>query len=89
MDEYEKLEKELERHYEVYLARFRNIDFLEHELDLYHQVGWAGDLPSLPHTGVCHRVRAFDSGFRVHLAEHRVWLASRAHAGFSLRCGVA
>lgn len=39
MDEYEKLEKELQRQYEVYLARYRNIDYLEHELDLYHQVG--------------------------------------------------
>lgn len=33
MDEYEKLEKELVEEYEVYLERFRNLDFLEHELD--------------------------------------------------------
>lgn len=33
MDEYEKLEGELKRHYEVYLERFRNLDYLEHELD--------------------------------------------------------
>lgn len=38
MDEYEKLEKELQRQYEIYLGRFRNIEYLEHELDLYHQV---------------------------------------------------
>lgn len=38
MDEYEKLEKELQRQYEIYLARFRNIEYLEHELDLYHTV---------------------------------------------------
>jgi len=33
MDEYEKLEYELERVYETYISRFRNLDFLEHELD--------------------------------------------------------
>lgn len=33
MDEYEKLEKELVEEYEIYLERFRNLDFLEHELD--------------------------------------------------------
>ena len=36
MDEYENLEKELERQYEIYVCKFRNIDYLEHELDLYH-----------------------------------------------------
>eukprot|EP00949_MAST-11_sp_MAST-11-sp1_P003718 g3718.t1 len=35
MDEYEKLEGDLERHYELYLERFRNLDYLEHELDMY------------------------------------------------------
>jgi clusterin-associated protein 1 len=38
MDEYEKLEKDLVRHYEGYLERFRNLDFLENELDMYHKV---------------------------------------------------
>eukprot|EP00747_Dinoflagellata_sp_TGD_P093095 gnl/TRDRNA2_/TRDRNA2_165640_c0_seq1.p1 gnl/TRDRNA2_/TRDRNA2_165640_c0~~gnl/TRDRNA2_/TRDRNA2_165640_c0_seq1.p1 ORF type:complete len:446 (-),score=125.79 gnl/TRDRNA2_/TRDRNA2_165640_c0_seq1:202-1539(-) len=33
MDEYEKLEQELERYYEQYIGRFRNLDYLEHELD--------------------------------------------------------
>jgi len=33
MDEYEKLEVELERYYEQYVGRFRNLDYLEHELD--------------------------------------------------------
>lgn len=33
MDEYEKLEGELERYYEQYVGRFRNLDYLEHELD--------------------------------------------------------
>lgn len=37
MDEYEKLEKDLVKHYEGYLERFRNLDFLEHELDVYHK----------------------------------------------------
>ncbi|KAG7400387.1 Clusterin-associated protein 1 [Phytophthora boehmeriae] len=34
MDEYEKLEKELERQYAVYCERFRNLDYLQRELDL-------------------------------------------------------
>merc|ERR1719502_547554 len=37
MDEYEKLEVELQHHYEKYLERFRNLDYLEHELDLYNK----------------------------------------------------
>jgi clusterin-associated protein 1 len=37
MDEYEKLEEELGRQYDVYLQRFRNLDYLEHELDVYNQ----------------------------------------------------
>lgn len=37
MDEYERLEKDLVKHYEGYLERFRNLDFLESELDLYHK----------------------------------------------------
>ncbi|KAF0696405.1 Aste57867_12823 [Aphanomyces stellatus] len=36
MDEYEKLEKELERQYAVYCERFRNLDYLQHELDLHN-----------------------------------------------------
>ncbi|DAZ96518.1 TPA: hypothetical protein N0F65_008069 [Lagenidium giganteum] len=35
MDEYEKLEKELERQYAVYCERFRNLDYLQRELDLH------------------------------------------------------
>lgn len=38
MDEYESLEKQLAEQYAIYLERFRNLDYLEHELDLYHQV---------------------------------------------------
>merc|ERR1719502_2511105 len=37
MDEYEKLEVEPQHHYEKYLERFRNLDYLEHELDLYNK----------------------------------------------------
>ena len=37
MDEYESLEVELQKQYEVYLERFRNLDFLEHEMDKYNQ----------------------------------------------------
>jgi len=36
MDEYEALEQELAAEYEVYLERFRNLDFLEHELDKHN-----------------------------------------------------
>ena len=35
MEEYEKLELELEKLYAVYVERFRNLDYLEHELDQY------------------------------------------------------
>merc|ERR1719262_1859595 len=34
MDEYEQLEQEFERYYEQYVGRFRNLDYLEHEIDL-------------------------------------------------------
>jgi len=37
MDEYERLEQELERYYSIYLEKFRNLDYLEHQMDLYHQ----------------------------------------------------
>ena len=38
MDEYEKLEKELQRYYEIYMEKFRNLDYLEHELDKINKV---------------------------------------------------
>eukprot|EP00928_Gymnodinium_smaydae_P098832 TRINITY_DN927_c0_g1_i1.p1 TRINITY_DN927_c0_g1~~TRINITY_DN927_c0_g1_i1.p1 ORF type:complete len:423 (+),score=116.39 TRINITY_DN927_c0_g1_i1:133-1401(+) len=37
MDEYEKLEQELERYYEQYVGRFRNLDYLEYELDMLNR----------------------------------------------------
>lgn len=37
MDEYEQLEQELERYYEQYVGRFRNLDYLEHEIDVLNR----------------------------------------------------
>ena len=34
MDEYEKLEEELQKVYNIYLVKFRNLDFLENQLDI-------------------------------------------------------
>merc|ERR1719446_711725 len=34
MDEYEQLEQQFERYYEQYVGRFRNLDYLEHALDM-------------------------------------------------------
>lgn len=39
MDEYEKLERELSDEYEAYVTRYRNLDYLQHELDDYNKVG--------------------------------------------------
>jgi len=36
MDEYDRLERELEKLYNVYLDKFRNLDYLEHELDVFN-----------------------------------------------------
>jgi hypothetical protein len=38
MDEYEKLERELAEEYEVYVTRFRNLHYLENQLDEYNRV---------------------------------------------------
>lgn len=37
MDEFEKLEKELEKYYGVYIEKYRNVEYLEHELERYNQ----------------------------------------------------
>mmetsp|Transcript_79538 Transcript_79538/g.215097 ORF Transcript_79538/g.215097 Transcript_79538/m.215097 type:complete len:435 (-) Transcript_79538:389-1693(-) len=37
MDEYEQLEQELERYYEQYVWRFRNLDYLEFEVDVLNR----------------------------------------------------
>ena len=36
MDEYEKLEDELGKFYSIYIDKFRNLDYLEDQLDLYN-----------------------------------------------------
>lgn len=38
MDEYERLEAELERLYQVYVEKYRNLDYLEHQLDEYNRL---------------------------------------------------
>lgn len=37
MDEYEKLEQEIEKYYNIYIEKFRNLDYLEHQLDSYNK----------------------------------------------------
>jgi clusterin-associated protein 1 len=37
MEEVDKLEKELQKYYEIYLDKYRNLDYLEHELEKYHK----------------------------------------------------
>lgn len=37
MEEYERQERELEKLYNEYLEKFRNLDYLEHELDIYNK----------------------------------------------------
>uniref|UniRef100_A0A4W3HPC7 Clusterin associated protein 1 n=1 Tax=Callorhinchus milii TaxID=7868 RepID=A0A4W3HPC7_CALMI len=38
MDEYEKMEEELQRHYEIYVEKFRNLCYLEQQLDDLHRM---------------------------------------------------
>lgn len=38
MDEYEKIEEDLQKHYEIYVEKFRNLCFLESQLDEYHRL---------------------------------------------------
>lgn len=37
MDEYEELEQEIEKYYNMYIEKFRNLDYLEHQLDTYNK----------------------------------------------------
>lgn len=37
MDEYEKIEEELQKQYSTYLEKFRNLSYLEQQLDDYHR----------------------------------------------------
>ncbi|XP_037553753.1 clusterin-associated protein 1 homolog [Nematolebias whitei] len=38
MDEYEKIEEDLQKHYEMFVEKFRNLSFLESQLDEYHRL---------------------------------------------------
>ncbi|EGR28900.1 hypothetical protein IMG5_166940 [Ichthyophthirius multifiliis] len=38
MEEYTRLEVELEKLYQIYIEKFRNLDYLEHQLDVYNQI---------------------------------------------------
>ncbi|XP_041634173.1 clusterin-associated protein 1 homolog isoform X3 [Cheilinus undulatus] len=38
MDEYEKIEEELQKQYDIYMQKFRNLCFLESQLDEYHRL---------------------------------------------------
>lgn len=38
MDEYEKIEEDLEKQYQTYVEKYRNLSFLEQQLDDYHRV---------------------------------------------------
>lgn len=37
MEEYERLEQELEGMYQIYIEKYRNIDYLEQELEKYNK----------------------------------------------------
>lgn len=37
MDEYEKLEQEIEKYYNMYIEKFKNLDYLENQLDKYNE----------------------------------------------------
>lgn len=38
MDEYEKIEEDLQKQYDIYVEKFRNLCFLESQLDEYHRM---------------------------------------------------
>ena len=38
MDEYEKLEMELQKHYDCYMERHRNLSYLEHQLEEHNKL---------------------------------------------------
>lgn len=38
MDEYEKIEEDLQKQYDIYVEKFRNLSFLESQLDEYHRM---------------------------------------------------
>lgn len=38
MDEYEKIEEDLQKQYDTFVEKFRNLCFLESQLDEYHKL---------------------------------------------------
>lgn len=38
MDEYEKIEEELQKQYDIYLEKFRNLTYLEQQLEDHHRL---------------------------------------------------
>lgn len=38
MDEYEKIEEELQKQYDIYLEKFRNLAYLEQQLEDHHRL---------------------------------------------------
>lgn len=38
MDEYEKIEEELQKQYDIYLEKFRNLAYLEQQLEDHHRM---------------------------------------------------
>lgn len=38
MDEYEKTEEELQKQYDIYLEKFRNLAYLEQQLEDHHRM---------------------------------------------------
>lgn len=38
MDEYEKIEEDLQKQYDIFVEKFRNLCFLESQLDEYHRL---------------------------------------------------
>lgn len=38
MDEYEKIEEDLQKQYDIYVEKFRNLCFLESQLDEHHRL---------------------------------------------------
>lgn len=38
MDEYEKIEEDLQKQYDIFVEKFRNLCFLESQLDEYHRM---------------------------------------------------
>lgn len=38
MDEYEKIEEDLQKQYDTFVEKYRNLTFLESQLDEYHRL---------------------------------------------------